>query len=636
MNKELIKHDFFDAVNKKWIDKTKIPNDRRGWGTFYILDKKLTDLQKRLFNKWLTDTSDIENYPMLIEMMKFYKLVKDWDSRKQNGLKPLKDILTKIEAMQSWDDVVKNYRWLTFMNLQTPLSFDLGDDFKDPGRRVFWMNEYQYILPEKGYYEDEKKREKYLTVWKEMTSKLLNKLYSQDKSSEIINNALTLDLNVSKYILTAEEQHRYYELYNPRTIEELQAKIEIFNVKQLIELLVDKKETKFIVVPSLIHLDNFNKIFTKDNFEQYKASLIIDVILTFAPYLDHQTKEIATEFQSALYGKVKVSKEKVALNQTLSIYSMVYGKYYGENYFGIEAKRDVEKMIEAMKQIYKENLLNNDWLEDATKQMAIKKIEKMNVMVGYPELIEPYYDELTLDSHNGYDDLVQHVIKFRIKRSEYLYSQYQEYKNQKLWSMSPAMVNAYFNPSANHIVFPAGILQAPFYSIKQTPSQNFGAIGTVIAHEISHSFDNNGSKFDENGMLKNWWTKNDEEKFNIKIQQMIKLFDKVKFHKNIRCNGTLTVSENIADCGGLSCSYDSAKLIDPNFNPKAFFTQYAIIWRIKYREEFLETISKIDPHAPAKLRVNLQLKNNQEFQKTFKIKKGDKMYLSPKKMFKIW
>ncbi|AWX69478.1 M13 family metallopeptidase [[Mycoplasma] anseris] len=637
MNKKLLKDDFFEAVNGKKLAKMKIPGDKPGIGSFSMIDQKLQRIKKTLFNKWLVNDKDIQNYPMLKEMIKFYKLTKNWQQRKINGVRPLDALLTKINNFNSWNDIINNYEWLILSNLPVPFKIDVSTGFEEPGKLVLWMDEYPYILPEKSYYDDEKKKTNLLGVFKQMATKILNKIYSKQQTDDIVDKTINLDAKVSKYVLTREEQAKYYELNNPRTLSEIQSHIEVFDVEKLTRMLVGEKEIKSIIVPSLIFLNNFNKIFNKDNFEEYKASLIVNTVLEYAKWLDNTTRKEALMFRNALSGINKfTSNEKVASDQAEAIYKMVYGKYYGEVFFGSEAKKQLEAMIETMKDVYKESIRNNDWLEEATKQMAIKKLTHMDVMVGYPEEIEPYYNEFFVQSYNGYDDLLQNVLAFQKIRIRWEYDRYLEIKNKKLWSMTPAMVNAYFQPTSNHIVFPAGILQAPFYSTKQTLSQNFGGIGVVIAHEISHSFDNNGAKFDERGVLHNWWTKKDEENFEKKIKQMIQLFDKVKITNKVRCNGTLTVSENIADCGGVSCAYESAKRFDPKFNPKQFFKQYAIIWRSKYREQFIEMLANVDVHAPVKLRTNLQLKNNIDFQKTFNIKPGDKMYLSPKKIFKIW
>ena len=245
--------------------------------------------------------------------------------------------------------------------------------------------------------------------------------------------------------------------------------------------------------------------------------------------------------------------------------------------------------------------------------------------------MDSLYDRLIVDNTQP---LLTNLLAFNKIETADMYSKWNQPVERDRWEMSAATVNAYYHPFKNIIVFPAAILQAPFYSLKQSSSANYGGIGAVIAHEISHAFDNNGSLFDEYGNLNNWWTDEDSKQFKNKAQQMIDQFDGIEFAGQ-KVNGKLTVSENIADAGGLSCALEAAKS-EADLDTEAFFINWAKIWRMKATEQYMQLLLSIDVHAPAKLRANVQVQNLDDFFTTFNIKSGDAMFLDEGERVKIW
>ena len=255
----------------------------------------------------------------------------------------------------------------------------------------------------------------------------------------------------------------------------------------------------------------------------------------------------------------------------------------------------------------------------------------MRVKMGYPDKIDPYYDTLVFDESNSLYDIASTLIE---RKNEYRLSLLNKSVDRDKWVMPGHMVNACYNPSLNDITFPAAILQAPFYSIKQTKSQNLGGIGAVIGHEISHAFDNNGAKCDELGNLNNWWTKEDNKKFNNKTKAMIKEFDQIELPWG-KVNGSFTVSENIADNGGMAVTLDiMSKMTEKSY--EEYFINWARVWCLKAKKEYLQLLLSVDVHAPAILRANMTPRNFDEWYQTFNVKKTDKMYLSPNKRVHIW
>ncbi|WP_412031678.1 M13-type metalloendopeptidase [Metamycoplasma buccale] len=635
MEKELIKKDFYEAVNGDWLKKHKIPEHRVGWGSFYQIDENLRKLKTNLLNKWVNDNSEIQDEPMLIEMIKLYKLVKDWKSRREHGLKPIMEKLHWVENLSSWKDVEDNYQYMAYNGYFLPLIFFVEKDFKDSSKQILGLSDTPIILPEKNYYKDKNKSEQLLSVYSNMVKTLLFKIIkNKDKVDKLVNDRLALDKMFVEYALSAEESAEYTKLYNIIDIDKINQSIKVLDVNKITEKLVGQKVMDLNIINTKL-LDGLNNLFNNETFELYKSSLYIETLLSACSLLDNKTREIAGTYSRALSGiKKPKSKDKEAIDFTISVFDMPFGLFYGKKYFGEEGKKNVEYMVHNMIKIYQDRLERNTWLGEKTREKAILKLSKIGVHIGYPSEIRPFYKNFIVKKYNGFDDLLKNVNHFFALQREYEFKQYLKPVNKNLWSMSPALVNAYFNPNMNHIVFPAAIFNVPFYSPKQTSSENYGGIGAVIAHEISHAFDNNGANFDENGNMANWWTKEDKENFDLKAQKMIKLFDQVETSVG-KCNGKLTVSENIADAGGVSCALEAAKL-EKDFNVKKFYINFAKVWRNKYRDEFAKMLLNVDVHAPAKLRANIQIKNSDDFYKAFKIKENDPMFLNKKDRVKIW
>ena len=288
-------------------------------------------------------------------------------------------------------------------------------------------------------------------------------------------------------------------------------------------------------------------------------------------------------------------------------------------------------MVEQMVKIYQQRLAQNDWLGEKTRAKAILKLDRLGIQVGYPDQIPALYDQLKVDEQAT---LLENMIQLGKTAAKEMFSRWNQPVDRLRWEMSAATVNAYYHPFKNIIVFPAAILQAPFYSLKQTSSENYGGIGAVIAHEISHAFDNNGALFDEYGNLNNWWTEADLAHFKQLAQKMIAEFDGLPFAGQ-KVNGKLTVSENIADAGGLSCALAAAKEED-DFDARQFFINWARIWRMKATDQYMQLLLSIDVHSPNKLRANVQAQNQAEFYQAFNVQAGDGMYLAPEKRVNIW
>lgn len=419
-------------------------------------------------------------------------------------------------------------------------------------------------------------------------------------------------------------------MYNPQTVAELASATDQLDIAAIIKQLVGEEPEK-VIVTEPEYFKALNKIL-QDNFELFKNWALIRVIRENASYLDDEMREINGRYGRALSGSKKpVSQRKFAFYLARDMFSQVAGDYYGKKYFGPQAKADVHHMVEQMIKVYKGRLTNNQWLSKDTRDKAILKLDKLGIQVGYPDKIPALYDQFKVDEE---ESLIANLNQLTVTANKELFSRWNKTVDRMRWEMSAATVNAYYHPFKNIIVFPAAILQAPFYSLKQSSSQNYGGIGAVIAHEISHAFDNNGSLFDEFGNLNNWWTDEDSAHFKQLAQKMIEEFDGIPFAGQ-KVNGKLTVSENIADAGGLSCALEAAKN-EADFNAQEFFINWATIWRMKATEQYMQLLLSIDVHAPQKLRANIQAENLDDFYRAFDIKPGDEMYRAPEDRVHIW
>ena len=325
------------------------------------------------------------------------------------------------------------------------------------------------------------------------------------------------------------------------------------------------------------------------------------------------------------------SLEKQAYQTASRMYSEPVGVYYGRTYFGEEAKKDVVDLVKEIIETYKLRMQKNTFLAEETKAQAIKKLSTIEIKMGYPDEIKEIWSKLVFDEDASYLEAMQSLFAVRARD---MLDKANKPVDRTEWLMPGHMVNACYNPSANDITFPAAILQKPFYALSQSVSENLGGIGAVIGHEISHAFDNNGANFDENGNLKNWWKEEDFAAFKELTKGMIEQFDGIEFHGG-RINGELTVSENIADNGGMGVTLEIMHTLpDPDF--QAYFINWARVWCRKAKEEYIKLLLASDVHSPGELRANMSPRNFPEWYEAFGVTAADRMYIAPEKRISIW
>lgn len=632
---DLVKTDFYDHVNGEWVKTAEIPADKPATGGFQDLVQDIEQLLMAEFAEMAAGTKEIPAGRMK-DAIEFYKLANDYETRNKLGVEPVKPLLAKVAALNSLEELNQQFPEWVLEGMPLPFALDVDQDMKDTQTNVVYAYPASTFLPDKTYYEENHPQgPELLKVFSEMTVSILEKFgKTNEEAAAIVADALAFDRSIVPHVRSSEENADYSKNYNPKSIAEFAAYSKELDLKKLVNDLVHDTPGE-IIVTEPEYFAAFQQIVNPETFALLKNWLLVQVSLSYTSILSEDLRQLGSTYSRYLSGIDEAApQQKAAYYLATNRFSQVVGDYYGKKYFGEKAKQDVEHMVEAMIAIYQNRLKNNTWLSENTREKAVVKLGTLGIQVGYPERIPELYDAFITKPAEDGGTLVENARFFSRLVREDNFSRFHKPVDRKEWEMSAATVNAYYHPFKNIIVFPAAILQAPFYSLEQSSSANYGGIGAVIAHEISHAFDNNGAKFDEFGNLNNWWTKEDLTHFEDLSKAMIAEFDGISFAGG-KVNGTLTVSENIADAGGLSCALEAAKK-EADVSLEDFFTNWAKIWRTKAREQYQQLLLSIDVHAPAKLRANVQVKNLDDFYTTFNITEEDAMYLSPEKRVHIW
>ena len=624
---------FYQAVNKDWLLKTKIPVDSPSIDSFYTLDEDVKGkLKKDIKN--LGEGKESSDITGMSEFITFYKAASDYKQREKDGLEPLKPYLKEIEDIKDLNDLANKSASLTDKGIPIPFGYDVGTNAENTSQKQIQLSPPSILLPDVSIYKDEASKKQYLTPIETATQKALEMLgYSEKNSKRIVKEALEFDEIIAKYSLSNEEMSESKNLVHPKTAEEINAYSGSFKLYDVIKGIMGR-DLETINVPNTKYFENYSKVVNQDNFSKIKSWMLMQEAMAASNSL---TEDYRLNFQSismAIMGTQKpISKEDTVYEMSVNLFSDVMSVYYGRKYFGEEAKTDVTGMIDKIKNVYRGRLQQNDWLTEETRNKAIEKLDKMKVFVGYQEDVDPGTKELHLDPNKSFFELSEDIAQFG---KRYTIDHFDDPIDKNKWSGSAFDINAYYNPESNSINFPAGILQAPFYDKNQSTEKNYGGIGVVIGHEITHAFDSNGADYDENGDMHNWWTKADSKAFDKRIKAFEDQWNGLEIY-GTKVNGKLTVTENVADAGGLSSTLQVLKTEMTKPNLKDYFENYADIWKQKASLQYNKYTMVQDVHAPNELRVNQQLKNLPEFYEAYpQIKEGDAMYLAPSKRISLW
>ena len=625
--------DFYEAVNGQWAETAVIPDDKPRTGGFTDLADEIEDLMLATSDAWLAG----ENLPqdgILANFVKFHKMTSDFDKREALGVSPVLPLIEEYQALPSFADFASKMADYELAGKPSALPFGVAPDFMNAQLNVLWADAPSLILPDTTYYaEDNEKGKELLATWRKTQEDLLPLYgFSAEEIKDLLDKAIQLDAKLAKVVLSREEGSKYAELYHPYQWEDFKKLAPELPLDAIFSQILGQIPDLVIVPEERFWTDFAGEYFSEKNWDLLKADLILSAAKAYNAYLTDEIRVLSGAFGRALSGTPQAQdKKKAASYLAEGPYNQALGLWYAGEKFSAAAKADVEAKVKTMIEVYKKRLEGADWLAAETREKAITKLNVITPHIGYPEKLPETYAKKIIDENLSLVENAQNLAKISIAHA---WSKWNQPVDATEWGMPAHMVNAYYNPQQNKIVFPAAILQAPFYSLEQSSSANYGGIGAVIAHEISHAFDTNGASFDEHGSLKNWWTDEDFAAFKTRTDKVVDQFDGLDSY-GAKVNGQLTVSENVADLGGVACALEAAKQ-EADFSARDFFINFATIWRMKAREEFMQMLAAVDVHAPGKLRTNVTLTNFPEFHEEFGITASDAMWRAPQDRVIIW
>ncbi|MDR3598406.1 M13 family metallopeptidase [Clostridium sp.] len=635
-----IQDDFYNAVNKEWLSNTMLEEGCISYGTF---EEVCGRVNQDILNIILDIQRNKEKYDKNSNELKILNLYNNYlDIKKRNelGIKPIEKYINKIdqiETIKGLKDILSDYEFSYFQPL---INLSVGPDYKDSNINVLYISNSNLGLGNSFYYKDNSGRGNEIKqVYIDYVDKL-HKLYGEDeltskKNAEAFYNIeKCISQNIPSYEEEARDENRIQKSYNVYSLRQLEKLMPNINFSELLSQLNINKPSK-IIVENPEELKVVNSLITEENIENMKSYLKTTVLLNTDNFLTSDYRDASSKLRKIFYGAEGTNMNEVyGIRFANSQLNEIMSKLYVDRYFDKESKDDVKNMSREIIKNFENRLQNNSWLSNSTKKKAIKKLENIDVKIGYPDEWNDYSD-IKVNSYEDGGSLIENIINIYIAQSRNQFSKLNQPVNKNEWHMGACTVNAYYNALNNEIVFPAAILQPPFYDKNANKEKNLGGIGAVIGHELTHAFDNTGSQFDETGKLKRWWSDKDYKEFTNRSKKVVEYYSNIKICDDKCVNGFLTVGENISDLGGIACVLDIAKKIE-NPNLKDLFENYATIWREVSTKELKEYLLNNDPHAPKKVRVNVVLSQFEEFYKTYDIKEGDNMYVKPEDRVGIW
>ena len=635
--------DFFAYVNNSWIKKNPIPSDQSSWAIYHVVrDETQANLKGILDSLGSVITTD----SALVKLRDFYRTGMDEKKLNISGTKHVMNLLSKIDGIGDFRGMTKVVAELHIAGIDVVWSNLVEPDDKDSSRYILRLLQSGLGMPDREYYIATDDRSK------DVRNKYISHI---SKLSALFGESCRLGINEAKEIVNIEtrlalssmsrvEQRDAHAMYNKVSLAKLESLApnivwrEYFNIlgvkeKNLAELLVN--QPKF--------MKEINHLWATVSLDLWKKYLKWHVMSESAGYLGEDFVQERWKFTGKVLSGAK--KIKPRWKRVISIVDVymgdALGKLYVDKFFPPEAKRRMLVMVQDIFEAYRKRISNLEWMTSQTKKKALDKLNLINSKIGYPAKWEKY-KKLKIDN-NSYILNCWRAHEFALKK---MLGKLGKPIDRKEWHMTAPTFNAYYWPNLNEIVFPAGILQPPSFDLEATDAMNYGAIGAVIGHELTHGFDDEGCKFDGHGNLKEWWNKEDKKSFDLKAKKLIKQYDQYEVIPGVYCNGSLTLGENIADIGGVAIAFDALqnrlektgkREIINGFTPEQqFFIANARDWAGGVRPEQERQNIITDPHSPFKLRVNAVLSNVDEFYKAFDLKPSSRLYRKPSDRTMIW
>ena len=638
---------FFEYVNGGWVKDTPIPSDQGRWGSFNELAETTRKNTLEVLKAAATNDQYKEGSPER-KAADFFAIGMDSTLAEKMGITPIKPYLDKIGAIRTTADV-QDYL-ASQVSTVGGAFFGVGvnSDLKKSDVTALYIGAGGIGLPERDYYakDDDKSkeiREKYVEHIRRM---LIHSGVDENKATSQAKAVMEIETKLAMGMLTKEERRNPDNRYNKRSISQLAEVSPALNWENYFDR-IDVKGIDSVIVSDPGFLKAFGEVLAKEKIDNLKTYLRWRLIDNTAPYLNHELVAADFDFFTKYLRGIDAQRPrwKRVLDATTNALGEAIGKLYVEKHFPPEAKQKALELVDNVKIAFGNRIKNLDWMSDTTKEKALKKLSTFNVKIGYPDEWRDY-SKLTIEKSPERMSYATNVLDARQFEFERQIAKLGKPVDRKEWRMTPHTVNAYYNSVFNEIVFPAAILQPPFYDYRADAAVNYGGIGAVIGHEISHGFDDQGSKFDAEGNLKNWWLDTDLKKFQEKGKAYAAQFDKYEPLPGVFVQGQFTLGENIGDLGGVAVAYDGLQLhlkehgnpgLIDGFTPEQrFFISWATIWRSKYKDETLRTQVLTDPHAPGMYRANGPLTNFEPFYQAFGVKEGDKMFRPESERVKIW
>ena len=632
--------DFYNYVNGTWAKTAKIPADKPTWGSFHILREKTDENCLLILDNLLK-----ENFAQGTEGQKIkdlYESFIDWKKRDAEGLKPIEGLLAKIDNIKTLADLQKYLEEVTPEGENPICAWGVYADMKDSNMNTVYLGNFSIGMGRDYYQKDNKENTEALQKYQDYVMAIF-KVLKDDKAAEKAKQMVDFERSVAKLMLTNEEDRNPNLSYNPQTMAELSKLVKNINLPQLLKNV--GVNTDKVVVSEIRLYKQYDKFINEKNLPLIKDYLKYQLVADNASNLTKELDELSFNFYSKeLQGQQEQRPmNKRALSVINGILGEAFGKLYVEKYFPPKAKEEMVTLVDYLKKSFAQHIKDVTWMSDATKEKALAKLNKFTVKVGYPDKWEDY-SKLTIEpaAKSVYYTNLQRVNEWAYQKS---LEKVGKPVDKTKWGMSPQTVNAYYNPLYNEIVFPAAILQPPFFNFEADPAVNFGGIGAVIGHEMTHGFDDSGAEFDGDGNLQNWWTPEDKKNFENATKALAKQYDQYEPVKGVFVNGTFTSGENIADLGGVNIAFDALQMylkdkgnVDKisNFTQdQRFFISWGTVWRTLSTDKYLTNQVKTDPHSPGYFRSFGPLVNVDAWYKAFDVKEGDKLYKKPEDRIKF-
>lgn len=634
--------DFYHYANNGWIKNNPLPNDESRYGSFDQLAKETSMKVQTLVEELAKGT--FEQGSIEQKIGNFYALGMDTTKIEKQGIEPLKAELEAIQSVSDLEGVIKQVSHFHLYGFGTMFRFGGSPDAKNSEMIISSLSQGGLGMNDRDYYtETDESTTKIRNAYQVHLSKMFQLMgadeVTADKNAQTV---LDIETRFAKASMTRLERRDPHATYNKMSYEDVKSRYSNLNW-DLYFTELGLENPGDIDVNQPLFFDELNKMITAVPVNDWKIYFQWNLINSTANYLSSEFGNQDFDFYSKTMQGSEQMKERWrrVLGSTNRALGMAVGKKFAEKHFPAEAKERMVTLVGNLKTAYAQRIEQLEWMSDETKAKAIDKLAAVRVKIGYPD---EWRDFSSLEITN--ESYVTNVLNARKFNREYNLSQIGKPVNKEEWFMTPQTVNAYYSPSMNEICFPAGILQPPFFYLDGDDAINYGAIGAVIGHEMSHGFDDQGKEYDKEGNLTNWWTEKDSERFNERTNVLVDQFNEIIILDELHANGQLSLGENIADLGGLTISYTAfqnaqkenpqAEMIEGYTPDQRFYLSWARVWAQNVREKEMIRRTKEDVHSLGVNRVNGPLANVAEFHAAFGVKEGDALYLPEEKRASIW